>query len=646
MAPSSRTVSPGILLATVQFFSPIRPLYALSFYQQPPHYSHPRHDFPRTKLGQDQNEILTSEGFKSAIRFLDRIHEERYGGGCPILAPAWEEHTATGGVPQLPPCPLGSLDPSVPLSAVATSYSRDEQRTDESPSPLGSSASQLSAEFASVKRPRVSSKGFGSKRGSESSGRGATARSKRLDSSGSRITGSIDKRKKRGKKWSADEGSGGTQGGATRPTNPRKWRSDLVKQNGDAVASVTQDRLNPPLTCPSLFDDNFCHVTSGPIFSTEECQAIISEAEENTEVQWQAHEQYYKEYKITRNVNEMPKTKEFFGRACIERIFPLLQKMYPSVCPQTADGHRDFRVFSAKVLRYDSSRGDDYLGTHHDGSLLTFLVGLNDIEEYEGGGTYFEAIGKAIRYGAGHLCCHPGIVRHGGAKVTSGTRYVLAAWIDVHGVKEYDRQLCEEADLIRMGGRLDQTLRYDIGTGISSDLCINDSKIVSRLEKAERWYIYSLAAGERYSRLEAATDPNDEKGKVGNDPSAVSKLTSENAWLGLGQLWLDRGRVVDAADAFRNALDLSPFNTRAWMSYGLALVKLNEVAGATHAFQTAADMNDYDFDSLSNLGLLFSIQGKHEEASKTFESAVGRIQQGGDGSIKADKRAAAELYTK
>jgi len=196
-----------------------------------------------------------------------------------------------------------------------------------------------------------------------------------------------------------------------------------------------------------------------------------------------------------------------------------------------------------------------------------------------------------------------------------------------------------------MGGRLDQTLRYDIGTGTSSDPSINDSKIVSRLEKAERWYIYSLAAGERYSRLDAATDPTNEKGNVENDRSAVSKLTSENSWLGLGQLWLDQGRAVDAADAFRNALDLSPFNTRAWMSYGLALVQLNELAGATHAFQTAAGMNDYDFDSLSNLGLLFSIQGKHEDAAKAFESAVGRIQQGEDGSIKADKRAAAELYT-
>lgn len=123
----------------------------------------------------------------------------------------------------------------------------------------------------------------------------------------------------------------------------------------------------------------------------------------------------------------------------------------------------DFRIFTAKVLKYEAASGNDYLGVHHDGSLLTFLIGLNGLDKYEGGGTFMEALEGAVRYEAGHLCCHPGIVRHGGDKVTSGVRYVLAAWIDISGVIEYDRQLCEEADLTRMSGRLDQTIQYDLG---------------------------------------------------------------------------------------------------------------------------------------------------------------------------------------
>ena len=479
--------------------------------------------------------------------------------------------------------------------------------------PLGSSASQLSAEFASIAR----------KQQGEGGAKGFASSASNKKSSGD-TKGAKGKKRKR-KKWSADDE--GEDDAATSPES----------NAGTASPSLPQDPVSPTdgkpfLTCPTLFDGNFCHVTNSPIFTPKECRAIIDEAERDGDADtWSSHEQYYKSTKITKRITELPGTKQFFGRACIERIFPLLQSMYPTACPQGEDGLRDFRIFTAKVLKYDASSGNDYLGVHHDGSLLTFLIGLNGLDEYEGGGTYMEALGRAVRYEAGHLCCHPGIVRHGGDKVTSGVRYVLAAWIDISGVIEYDRQLCEEADLTRMSGRLDQTIQYDIGGSA------NTSKPDKRLDKAEKWYLYSLAAGEKYGHDGWDDDSS------GN--GSVPRLTSENAWLGLGQLWLDQGKSVEASDAFRNALDLSPYNTRAWISYGLALVNMNDTKGAEHAFQTAADLNEFEFDALSNLGLLYSMLERHQDAADTYEKAVGRINQGSDGSIKADKRAAAELYT-
>jgi len=572
----------------------------------------PRHDFPKTKYG-DRLKILESERYAQAVQFLDRVHEERYStcDDCRILGPAWREYDDNGGdSPVLPPSPMQSLDSF-------TSYSREQQR-DDAVAPAGSSASQLSAEFASIAKRQQggrTAKGFGSANGDDGSPTKQTAAPTKMR-----------RKKKRKKKWSADEDDNIIDGDTT---------EDIISENTDSsstlnVQAPSDDSNKPFLTCPSLFDGNFCHVTTEPIFTAEECRAIISEANESSEDEWKSHDQYYKAMKITKRIDEMPQMREFFGRACIERIFPLLQKMYPTACPQGSDGLRDFRIFTAKVLRYDASSGNDYLGVHHDGSLLTFLIALNDLDEYEGGGTYMEALGKAVRYEAGHLCCHPGIVRHGGDKVTSGVRYVLAAWIDIHGVKEYDRQLCEEADLTRMKGRLDQTLEFNLG---QSPRGAADERLV----KAEQWYLYSLAAGEKYGRDAAEKDDRTR--------SMVPRLTSENVWLGLGQLWLDQGKSVEAADAFRNALDLSPYNTRAWISYGLALVNLDDVDGAIHAFTTAADMNEYEFDALSNLGLLYSMASRHQEAAEAYDMAIGRIRQGADGSIKADKRAAAELYT-
>lgn len=588
-------ILPGIIIA----------VNALSSTSSPA--SPPRHDFPKTRHG-DRSAILQSDGFAKSIAFLDRVHRERYASyeDCSILGPAWKEHDVNSGKQLLSPSPLVSI-------ADFTSYSRSEQRGD-TVAPLGSSASQLSAEFASIARKQ------------QGGGRGGTATSpssKGFASSSNKKSGNTKAKKKRKKKWSADEEdddvvSPEIETGSTSSREPNSSSSDG----------------KPFLTCPTLFNGNFCHVTNSPIFTREECRAIIAEAESDGGADtWSSHDQYYKSTKITKRIAELPQTKEFFGRACIERIFPLLQSMYPTACPQGEEELRDFRIFTAKVLKYDAASGNDYLGVHHDGSLLTFLIGLNGLDEYDGGGTYMEALGKAVRYEAGHLCCHPGIVRHGGDKVTSGVRYVLAAWIDISGVIEYDRQLCEEADLTRMSGRLDQTIQYDIGGAGAT----GNAKPDKRLDKAEKWYLYSLAAGETYG--------HDSWEDFSSSSTSVSRLTSENAWLGLGQLWLDQQKSVEASDAFRNALDLSPYNTRAWISYGLALVNMNDTKGAEHAFQTAANLNEFEFDALSNLGLLYSMLERHQDAADTYEKAAGRINQGSDGSIKADKRAAAELYT-
>lgn len=417
----------------------------------------------------------------------------------------------------------------------------------------------------------------------------------------------------------------GFQSSSSRIRKKNRWSSDKAMSFEVPLTGGS----NPELRPPGIFGDYFCHVTNVPIMTNEECQTIISEAQNDNGKSdaWKSHDHYYKAMKITKVIaDDMPMTKEILGKACIHRIFPLLQLMYPTVCPDGVHGLRRFRIFSAKVIKYDSSTCDDYLGVHHDGSLMTFLIGLNELDDYKGGGTFIEPLGKSIRYGRGQLLCHPGIIRHGGDKVTDGVRYVLAVWIDIYGVKEYDRQLSEEADLIRLSGRLDQSITLEE----------NHSGIIARRnsKKAEEYYLYSLAVGEMFSE--------DDRGKRMKDPA---RLSSENALLGLGQLWLENGLFNKASTLFSQALNVNPYNIRSWNSYGLSLIKLSDFQGAITAFEKAAMLNEHEFDSLSNLGLLQSTLGRHSEAVDTFEKALKRVSQGKDGVIKADNRRVAELYT-
>ena len=68
--------------------------------------------------------------------------------------------------------------------------------------------------------------------------------------------------------------------------------------------------------------------------------------------------------------------------------------------------------------------------THTDQSLLSFTIALNDPSEYEGGGTFFYKLGRAIDApAAGHVVMFPGKVSHGGYPISKGTRYIIVLFM-------------------------------------------------------------------------------------------------------------------------------------------------------------------------------------------------------------------------
>ena len=94
----------------------------------------------------------------------------------------------------------------------------------------------------------------------------------------------------------------------------------------------------------------------------------------------------------------------------------------------------------------------DRLQEHRDGSLLSFTVLLNPPDEFQGGGTFFEALkdyspadykdgnkydsllypGGVVRLQrAGDACLHSGKLLHGADVVQSGERTVLVGFVDV-----------------------------------------------------------------------------------------------------------------------------------------------------------------------------------------------------------------------
>ena len=131
-----------------------------------------------------------------------------------------------------------------------------------------------------------------------------------------------------------------------------------------------------------------------------------------------------------------------------ERMFGLLSKQYDVDI-------EDLSFLDLFCASYEATSGEtetdretmDRLDVHRDGSLLSFTVLLSQPEDFEGGGTNFDALRDAVDESdqqsilkasgsiqpltAGYATLHSGKLLHGGHVVTKGQRIVLVGFVDV-----------------------------------------------------------------------------------------------------------------------------------------------------------------------------------------------------------------------
>jgi hypothetical protein len=92
---------------------------------------------------------------------------------------------------------------------------------------------------------------------------------------------------------------------------------------------------------------------------------------------------------------------------------------------------KDYNI--AFVAKYDAenSSGQTKLDPHHDASVYTTNIALNDSTEYEGGGVFFHSKNlKFLNKNKGYLTLHPGRVTHyhEAIQITKGKRYILVSF--------------------------------------------------------------------------------------------------------------------------------------------------------------------------------------------------------------------------
>ncbi|KAK3260545.1 hypothetical protein CYMTET_30496 [Cymbomonas tetramitiformis] len=181
-----------------------------------------------------------------------------------------------------------------------------------------------------------------------------------------------------------------------------------------------------------------------PLVDVAACDAIIAECEARAAKLGGWTTERHENYPTTDvPLQRLPRALAWFRKSLLPDIaFPFLARAFGFALP-AEEARIAFRVIDAFVVKYDAAAGQRLLKPHRDGSVFSFNVALNDLGQYEGGGTYFQQLERAgdvngaeegsLRSPQGHLLAHSSALLHGGHPITSGVRYILVAFVTVEG---------------------------------------------------------------------------------------------------------------------------------------------------------------------------------------------------------------------
>jgi hypothetical protein len=190
----------------------------------------------------------------------------------------------------------------------------------------------------------------------------------------------------------------------------------------------------------SYQDGHLCHKTKGPVFTQEECQRIVTEAERvASETAWTTNR--HGNFPTTDlPLVKLPETLSFLRIVLEERIYPLLRSQFGCYLPDP----KRLRVADGFVVKYDAACGQKELKPHRDGSVLSFNIALNPASDFEGGGTWFASLDDAIKIEQGEIVSHASALLHGGHGITSGKRYILVAFVILEGYDSWSMRFYNE----------------------------------------------------------------------------------------------------------------------------------------------------------------------------------------------------------
>ncbi|KAG7359226.1 serine/threonine protein kinase [Nitzschia inconspicua] len=391
---------------------------------------------------------------------------------------------------------------------------------------------------------------------------------------------------------------------------------DLIGTNRTTIRSYSMGAVPPEDFADEFgFPLDLIKVTQGqPLFSRDEAKHVIDMAESEG---LSSNEYVSGKYKLGGDwLTKLPQTRQWFNEKLEKTMFPLLSFLFPEIVSHPSM----LRAHSVSLLKYNASH--PRTDVHIDNGILAMTLAMTPQDEYQGGGTFFEHFAVTssnshddttsmdstiLPMDVGHATLRPGSVRHGGQRVTRGTRYILGAFLLIEDRVEHVRRLKNRGSDLRSAGNLDaaaQHFEWALALNPRCTTCLKD-------------WAEILHKQQRYEEAEA---------KI-RQALELLEYKDSDALFTLGMLLSEQGKDQECMDAYRQSLALN--SEDAELLYNLG-VKIGEQPNNGDRieeilmYKRCIELDPIGFGGAwLNLGTILAEDGNLDDAETMFIKALG-----------------------
>lgn len=369
-----------------------------------------------------------------------------------------------------------------------------------------------------------------------------------------------------------------------------------------------------------------------PLFSKEEAAHVINIAEAEGVA---GNEFPSGKYKLGGDwLTNLPNTRKWFNQRLESTFFPLISHLFPEIVSSPSV----LRAHSVSLLKYNASH--PRTDVHIDNGILAMTLAMTPSDEYVGGGTFFEHMGsdRILEMDVGHGTFRPGSVRHGGHKVTAGTRYILGAFLLIEDRVEHVRRMKNRGSEMRQSQNHDiegaaKHFEWALAINPKCTTCMKDLAEVrlaqNRLSDAEHLLRKALELLEEKDS-DALFSLGVVLSEAGKDEESIDaymksvKLNADDAELcyNLGIKLGARGDLKSEMTMYAKAVSVDPKFGGGWLNWGTSLAESGNFEDAEVMFLKAIECPEVKAKAMMNLSLLYQKKAEVLAADGNLEAAL------------------------